>query len=101
MMKTAEMVKEVAEKVEMTQGKVREVLDAYAEVVKENLMGAGEIPLPGIGKFKVKDKKATPAKEGRNPKDGSIIQIAAKPACKVPQFKVSPKIVEEMKVVVE
>ena len=48
------------------------VLDALGEVAGTSLPYGGEIPLPGIGKLKGKQRKARP---GRNPRTGEAIHI--------------------------
>lgn len=50
-------------------------ISALEDTIRETLAQGGEVPLPGIGKFKV---KATAAKVGRNPKTGEPVQIPAK-----------------------
>lgn len=50
------------------------LLDSLCNVIAAELLGGGEIPLPGVGKLKV---KATPARAGRNPKTGEAIDIPA------------------------
>lgn len=49
-------------------------LAALGEVMAAELLGGGEIPLPGVGKLKVKE---TAARKGRNPKTGESIDIPA------------------------
>ena len=44
-------------------------------------------PLPGIGKFIVRETKARPARDGINPKTGEKITIPAKPKGKKPVFR--------------
>lgn len=59
---------------------VTNVLDALAEVAKDELAKGNEVPLPGLGKLTVTDK---PARKGRNPATGEEIDIPAK---RVPKF---------------
>lgn len=47
---------------------------ALCEVAAAELLGGGEVSLPGLGKLKV---KATNARTGRNPKTGEMIEIPA------------------------
>lgn len=49
-------------------------LAAFCDVAAAELIGGGEIPLPGLGKLKV---KGTSARSGRNPRTGEIIEIPA------------------------
>lgn len=50
------------------------VYDSLCNIIAAELLGGGEVPLPGVGKLKV---KATPARAGRNPKTGEAINIPA------------------------
>ena len=47
---------------------------AMCKVFQAELLGGGEVPLPGVGKLKV---KATAARKGRNPQTGESIDIPA------------------------
>ncbi len=60
----------------MTEG----VLMALGAVVQEELASGGEVTLPGIGKLSITHKAA---REGRNPRSGETIQIAARNAPKL------------------
>lgn len=57
----------------------RAILDTLGETVAKNLGSGEEVTLPGVGKLKT---KAKPAREGRNPKTGEPVQIAAKTVIK-------------------
>jgi DNA-binding protein HU-beta len=82
-MKKYELVKRVAEKMNITQTDAQDVLDSVVECIKEALKEGERINLKGFGIFEVRDRAAH---EGRNPKTGEVIQIAA---AKHPAFKVS------------
>lgn len=69
-----DLVSALAEKVDLPKAKVREVLDAHAELLTSELQSAGSVQLAGIGKLKL---GARAAREGRNPATGETIQIAA------------------------
>ncbi|HEV3260309.1 MAG TPA: HU family DNA-binding protein [Gemmataceae bacterium] len=73
---------ELAEKTQLPRKKVAEVFDALAELIKHQIgkKGPGVFTLPaGLVKIKRAEKKATPARPGRNPQTGEAIMIAAKP----------------------
>lgn len=53
---------------------VESVLEAFANVAAAELLGGGEITLPGIGKIKT---VVTKARTGRNPRTGQTIEIPA------------------------
>lgn len=54
--------------------KVESFLEAFANVAAAELLGGGEITLPGIGKIKTVARKA---RTGRNPRTGQTIEIPA------------------------
>mgnify|MGYP000214467245 CR=1 FL=1 len=56
-------------------------VDAVLEAVSTALSGGDDVRLVGFGTFSVADRKAS---EGRNPRTGETIQIAAS---KQPKFK--------------
>lgn len=49
-------------------------LAAFCDVAIAELIGGGEVPMPGLGKLKVRD---TPARTGRNPRTGEKLDIPA------------------------
>lgn len=53
---------------------VENTFNAMCAVMAAELLGGGEIPLPGVGKLKM---KKTAARKGRNPKTGESIDIPA------------------------
>ena len=80
-MTKSELIKQIAERAELTQAKAAEALQAFEAVVTDELSKGGEITLIGFGTFKVTDRTA---RTGRNPQTGAEIQIAAS---KAPTFK--------------
>ena len=58
----------------MTLADMGAALDSLCEVAAAELLGGGEVPLPGIGKLKLKN---TAARKGRNPKTGETMNIPA------------------------
>ena len=80
-MTISELIKQIAERAELTQAKAAEALQAFEAVVTDELSKGGEIALTGFGTFQVTDRAA---RTGRNPQTGAEIQIAAS---KVPTFK--------------
>ena len=80
-MTKSEVIKQIAERAELTQAKAAEALQAFEAVVTDELSKGGEVTLTGFGTFKVTDRAA---RTGRNPQTGAEIQIAAS---KVPTFK--------------
>lgn len=49
-------------------------LKSLCEVAAAELLGGGEVPLPELGKLKVRE---TAAREGRNPRTGESLHIPA------------------------
>ena len=80
-MTKSELIKQIAERAELTQAKAADAVHAFEAVVSDELSKGGEIALTGFGTFKVADRAA---RTGRNPQTGAEIQIAAS---KVPTFK--------------
>ena len=54
-------------------------LDGFTKVVENEMRRAGEVPLVGLGKFRVSKRQA---RTGRNPATGETIQIPAKTVVK-------------------
>jgi len=69
---------ELAEKLAAAQGVTKAAAKAFVDDVLKAIADAAaageEVNLPGFGKFKTKD---APAREGRNPSTGAVVQIAA------------------------
>ena len=69
---------ELIEKVHATSGTpnaiVERVLDGLRGVMETEFKDGGELSLPGVGKFSVKNKAE---RKGRNPKTGAEITIPA------------------------
>ena len=80
-MNKVELINAVAEKAGMTKVDARKALDAMIEATKEELKKDGKIALVGFGTILVSNR---PERQGRNPRTGKTIKIAAK---KVVKFK--------------
>ena len=70
-----QLVRDIAESLDLTQAAVRGVFEQLAQIAQDSLENDGELTLPGIGKLKVSERAA---RTGRNPQTGKAIQIAAK-----------------------
>jgi DNA-binding protein HU-beta len=66
-------------------------LDALTAVVEREIRKHGEVPLKGLGKFKVQNRKA---RVGRNPITGAEVQIPAKTVVKFTVAKTLKAIVQ-------
>ena len=80
-MNKTELVAAIAEKTELSKKDAEKALKAFTDVVAEELAKGEKIQLVGFGTFEVADR---PAREGRNPKTGETMKIAAS---KAPKFK--------------
>ena len=80
-MNKVELINAVAEKAGMTKVDARKAIDAIMDVTKDELKKDGKIALVGFGTLSVNKR---PARQGRNPRTGKTIKIAAK---KVVKFK--------------
>jgi DNA-binding protein HU-beta len=76
-----EFVAAVAELAEMTKVDANKAVDAFCEAVMQALAKGEDVRLVGFGNFEVTHRKAT---EGRNPRTGETIKIAAS---NQPKFK--------------
>ncbi len=70
----------LAERVEMSKADAKIVLDAFEEIVLEQLAEAEKVRIGKLVQLTVRLKPATKARKGRNPATGEEITIAAKPA---------------------
>ena len=75
-----ELVVAIAEKAEMSQASAEKALKSIIEATVAEVAKKGNVQLIGFGTFKV-SKRA--ARQGRNPRTGEVIKIAA---TKVPAF---------------
>ena len=76
----ADLVAKVAE-LGITKKQAAEVVDCVLDSIKGALAGGDRVSLIGFGTFSVKERAA---REGRNPRTGSKIQIPKK---NIPVFK--------------
>jgi nucleoid DNA-binding protein len=70
-----QMIEAVSTKTGQGKAEVEAVVDSVLETIAEKLRGNERVDLRGFGSFIVKDKKA---RQGRNPRTGETIEIAAK-----------------------
>ena len=81
-MNKTELIAAVAEKAEISKKDAEKAVKAFTDVGSEDLVNGGKIQLVGFGTFEVSER---PAREGRNPRTGETMTIAA---TKTPKFKV-------------
>ena len=76
----SDLAEKVAE-IGVTKKQAAEVVDCIIGAIKDALASGDKVSLIGFGTFSVKERAA---RQGRNPRIGDTIQIAAK---NVPSFK--------------
>ena len=79
-MTKAELIEEITSKTEMARRDVSDIVDHVLEAVKSALAKGEKVQLIPFGSFEVRKRKA---REGRNPKTGEKLMIAAR---SVPAF---------------
>lgn len=73
-MNNADLAEAIAGAHNLTKADARKCVDAILAAIVGAAAKGEEVSLNGFGKFKV---KASPAREGRNPSTGAVMQIAA------------------------
>ncbi len=76
-----ELVAAIADIADFNKQDAVKAVDAFCEAITNALVDGDEVRLVGFGTYSVAERKAT---EGRNPRTGETIQIAAS---KLPKFK--------------
>ena len=89
-MNKTDLVNVVANATEMTKKDVDAVISATVAAITDALKSGDKVQLIGFGTFEV---KAAAAREGRNPKTGETIKIAAS---KKPSFSASKALKDEV-----
>jgi DNA-binding protein HU-beta len=79
-MTKAELIEEIAGKTELSRRDVTQIVDHLLEAIKAALAKGDKVQLIPFGSFEVRKRKA---REGRNPKTGEKLMIAAR---NVPAF---------------
>ncbi|MCD8151573.1 MAG: HU family DNA-binding protein [Clostridiales bacterium] len=80
-MNKTELVAAIAEKTDISKKDVEKTLAAFTATVTDALKGSDKVQLVGFGTFEAVDR---PEREGRNPRTGGTMTIAAS---KAPKFK--------------
>ncbi len=90
-MNKAELVDAIAKVTNQTKADTERTLDAFIEVVSNNITEKDGVKLVGFGTFSVSSRKA---RVGRNPQTGEEIQI---PARNVPVFRPGKELKESVR----
>ena len=80
-MNKVELTKSVATRTGATQKDAAVYVDAVIESIKDGMIEDGKVQIVGFGTFEVTERAA---REGRNPRTGEMMSIAAS---KAPKFK--------------
>ena len=80
-MKKQDFIKAVADSANVSQSTAGDCFDAVVETITSALKDGDKLTFVGFGTFSVKERAA---RQGRNPRTGATIQIAA---AKIPSFK--------------
>ena len=79
-MNKSELVASIAAQADITKVQAERALNAFVETTTTSLKNGDDVALVGFGTFKVKQRAA---RDGRNPRTGETIKIAA---ATVPSF---------------
>lgn len=79
-MNKSELTHALAEKLDITNAAANAAINAFMGVVEDALKKGEDIALVGFGTFKLNHR---PAREGRNPRTGEALKIAA---AAIPKF---------------
>ena len=89
-MNKTELIAAVAEKAELSKKDAEKAVKAFTDVVSEELVKGVKVQLVGFGTFEVSERAS---REGRNPKTGNPMTIAAS---KTPKFKAGKALKDEV-----
>jgi len=85
-MSKQELIDMIAEKADLTKAAAARALDATLESITDELKGGKKVTLVGFGTFATSKREA---RDGRNPKTGEVVKIAARTAA---TFKAGSKL---------
>lgn len=80
-MKKQDFIRAVAESANVSQNTASDVFDAVVDTITDAMKKDDKLTFVGFGTFSVKERAA---RQGRNPRTGETINIAA---AKIPSFK--------------
>lgn len=91
-MTRTELIDAIARETDTDKKQAKFFLECFTRIVETEIKRDGEIPLPGLGKFKVVKRKA---RTGRNPATGEPIQIPAKTVVKFSVAKALKELIKK------
>lgn len=77
----AELIEKVAKQTKLPKSQSESILNATLEIIQKAVSSGDEVKLVGFGTF---DRSLRKARNGRNPKTGSVLVI---PETEVPRFR--------------
>ena len=89
-MNKTEFIAAIAEEAGLSKTDAAKAVKAFTDAVAEELAKGGKVQLVGFGNFEVSER---PAREGRNPRTGETMTIAAS---KTPKFKPGKALKDEI-----
>ncbi len=89
-MTKAELIKELAERTELTQVSAEKFYTVLLEIITEELANGNDVVFKGFGTFGIGQREE---RKGRNPQNGQELTI---PATKYPKFKASKCLKKEV-----
>lgn len=82
----SQLVKEVSKAAGLTHEGADKAVSAVLEIIQKTLAKGEEVSFKGFGSFSVNER---PARSGRNPRTGEVVEIGAK---KIVKFKSSSEL---------
>jgi DNA-binding protein HU-beta len=70
----SELIAAIAIKADLTKTDAERAVNACIDIIQGTVASGGDVTVPGFGAFK---SSARAARDGRNPKTGEVIKIAA------------------------
>lgn len=94
--KKAELVGQLAEALETTKKEATAIYETVSQVIADVLADGQDVKIENVGTLTVATQAAREEREGRNPKTGEALTIAAQPAQTTIRFKVSKSFKEAL-----
>ena len=85
-MTKSQLVKEVSKIAELTNEQADKAVSAVLETIQNILVKGEDVSFKGFGSFSINER---PARSGRNPRTGEVVEIGAK---KIVKFKSSSEL---------
>jgi len=82
----SQLLKDVAERTGMARKEVEQIYEHTLHSIQDAVRQGKKVSLSGFGKFSQRVRAARKAGMGKNPFTGETIQVAARPALKLPKF---------------